>query len=124
MDFENIMMQLFPMFPMFPTFTIFASETMGPIYFETFQSLQITNIVFISETLLVEYDILYPQQYKLLFLIYSLLKVTDILSYPLNAMLLLIQRLLEFHVVDFSKTSIESVWSSKMQDKIVIVRSC
>ena len=45
MDFENIMMQLFPMFPMFPTFTIFASETMGPIYFETFQSLQITNIV-------------------------------------------------------------------------------
>jgi hypothetical protein len=37
---------LFPMFPMFPTFTIFASETMGPIYFETFQSLQITNIVF------------------------------------------------------------------------------
>ena len=46
MDFENIMMQLFPMFLMFPTFTIFASETMGPIYFETFQSLQITNIVF------------------------------------------------------------------------------
>jgi hypothetical protein len=48
MDFENIMMQLFPMFPMFPTFTIFASETMGPIYFETFQSLQITNIVFLT----------------------------------------------------------------------------
>jgi hypothetical protein len=33
---------------MFPTFTIFASETMGPIYFETFQSLQITNIVFLT----------------------------------------------------------------------------
>ena len=30
---------------MFHTFTIFTSETMGPIYFETFQSLQITNIV-------------------------------------------------------------------------------
>jgi hypothetical protein len=30
---------------MFVTFTIFASETTGPIYFETFQSLQLTNIV-------------------------------------------------------------------------------
>ena len=34
---------------MFPTFTIFASETTGPIYFETFQSLQSTNIVFKDE---------------------------------------------------------------------------
>ena len=46
------------------------------------------------------------------------------MSYPLNGMLLLIERLLEFHVVDFSKTSIEGVWSSKMQDMIVILQSC
>ena len=39
------MLSLFPMFSMFPTFTIFASETMGPIYLETFQSLQLTNIM-------------------------------------------------------------------------------
>ena len=43
MDFPKIML---PLFPMFPTFTLFASETMGPIYFETSQSLQSTNIVF------------------------------------------------------------------------------
>lgn len=76
------------------------------------------------EILVAKYDVLYPQQYKLFFLRYSLLKITDIISYPLNALLLLIQRLLEFHVVDVSKTSIESVWYSKMQDMIVIVRSC
>ena len=40
------MLPLFPMFPMLPRFTIFTSVTMGPIYFETFQSLRLTNIVF------------------------------------------------------------------------------
>ena len=42
MDFPKIMLSLFPMFPMF---TLFTSETMGPIYFKTSQSLQLTNIV-------------------------------------------------------------------------------
>ena len=46
MDFQNIMLPLFPMVRMFPMFTIFTSETIGPIYFETSQSLQLTNIVF------------------------------------------------------------------------------
>jgi hypothetical protein len=35
-----------------------------------------------------------------------------------------IQRLLEFHVVKFSKTSIRGAWSSKMQDMIVILWCC
>ena len=30
MDFQKIIL---PLFQMFPTFTLFASETMGPIYF-------------------------------------------------------------------------------------------
>ena len=37
MDFPRFML---PLFPMFSTFTLFALETMGPIYFKTSQSLR------------------------------------------------------------------------------------
>ena len=37
---------MFPVFPMVRTLTILASQTMGVFYFKTFQSLQLTNIVF------------------------------------------------------------------------------
>ena len=60
------------LFPTFPTFTIFASESMGPIYFETFQSLRLTNIVFSiihdSNDSIAQYHILPLQEY------YSLLR--------------------------------------------------
>ena len=39
-NMQNVMFPLFPsflLFPMFPTFIVLASQTMGNIYFETFQ---------------------------------------------------------------------------------------
>ena len=42
---------MFPMFPMFRAFPRLASQTMGVFYFETFESLQLTNIVFIMKDL-------------------------------------------------------------------------
>ena len=47
---------------------------------------------------------------------FNILIAKSHIGYPLNGILLLIQRLLQFHVEDFSKTSIEGVWSNKMQD--------
>ena len=35
---------------MFPMFTIFASQTMSTDYFETFQSLRITNMMISAQT--------------------------------------------------------------------------
>ena len=53
-NMQNVMFPLFPsflLFPMFPTFIVLASQTMGNIYFETFQSLQWMSIVLTSQNL-------------------------------------------------------------------------
>ena len=40
---------MFPIFPMFRALAILASQTISLFYFETFESLQLTNIVFKEE---------------------------------------------------------------------------
>ena len=42
---KNMLNVTFPMFPMFPKFLVLASQTMCEIYFETSESLYLTNII-------------------------------------------------------------------------------